>query len=98
MSAKRDCKIEVFKIPCRSPDLNPLDYSIWAEVNKRMREQERNWKSKTETRDQYMARLKKTAQDLEQELVNDAVGNLVVCCVRLYQAQGGYFLEGGSSG
>ena len=98
MSAKCACNIDVFEIPCRSPDLNPLDYSIWAEVNKRMREQERNWKSKRETRDQYVARLKKTAQDLEHEFVNDAIGNLVVRCERLYQAQGGYFLEGGSSG
>ena len=95
---KRACNIEVFNIPCRSPDLNPLDYSIWAEVNKRMREQERNWTSKKETRDQYVARLKKTAQDLDQEFVNDAIGNLVVRCERLYQAQGGYFLEGGPSG
>ena len=98
MSAKRDCKIDVFKIPCRSPDLNPLDYSIWAEVNKRMREQERNWTSKKETRDQYVARLKKTAQDLDHDFVNNSIGNLVVRCERLYQAQGGYFLEGGSSG
>ena len=98
MSAKRDCKIDVFKIPCRSPDLNPLDYSIWAEVNKRMREQERNWTSKKETRDQYVARLKKTAQDLEQVLVNDSIGDLVVRCERHAQARGGYVLEGGPSG
>ena len=98
ISATRACKIDVFKIPCRSPDLNPLDYSIWAEVNKRMRDQERNWTSKQEARDQYVARLKKTAQDLDQAFVNDAIGNLVVRCERLYQAQGGYFLEGGSSG
>ena len=63
-----------------------------------MREQERNWASKKDTRDQYVARLKKTAQDLEQEFVNDTIGNLVVRCERLFQAQGGYFLEGGSSG
>ena len=45
-AATRACKIGVFGIPCRSPDLNPLDYSIWAEVNKRMRQQEANWKNK----------------------------------------------------
>ena len=98
VAAKRASKIDVFEIPCRSPDLNPLDYSIWAEVNKRMREQERNWKKKKETRDQYVARLKTTAQGLDRAFVDDAIGNLAVRCERLYKAQGGYFLEGGSSG
>ena len=67
-------------------------------MNKRMREQERNWKSKKETRDQYVARLKKTVQDLEQVLVNDSIGDLVVRCERHAQARGGYVLEGGPSG
>ena len=97
VAAKRAGKIGVFEIPCRSPDLNPLDYSIWAEVNRQMREQERNWKKKQETRKQYVARLQRTAQALDPAYVNDVVGNLAVRCERLYQAQGGYFLEGGSS-
>ena len=82
----------------RSPDLNPLDYSIWAEVNKKMREQELTWKTKKESRDQYVARLKSTAQRLDRAFVNDAIGNLTVRCERLHQAKGGYFLEGGSPG
>ena len=61
-----------------------------------MREQELNWKSKKETREQYVARLKATAQGLDRAFVNDAIGNLAVRCERLYQAKGGYFLEGGS--
>ena len=98
VAAKRDRNIDVFEIPCRSPDLNPLDYSIWAEVNKRMRAQERTWKTKTETRDEYVARLKRTAKGLERTFVDDVIGNLAVRCERLYQAKGGFFLEGGSSG
>ena len=98
MASKRASKIDVFEIPCRSPALNPVDYSIWAEVNKRMREQERTWTKKKETRDQYVARLKTTAKGLERDFVDDAIGNLEVRCERLYQAKGGYFLEGGSSG
>ena len=62
-----------------------------------MRVQELNWKSKKETRDQYVARLKATAQGFDPAFVNDAIGNLAVRCERLYQAKGGYFLEGGSS-
>ena len=97
VEAKRASKIHVFEIPCRSPDLNPLDYSIWAEVNKRMRAQERNWKNKKESRTQYVARLQRTAEGLDRAFVDDVIGNLAVRCERLYQAGGGYFLEGGSS-
>ena len=98
VAAKRASKIDVFEMPCRSPDLNPLDYSIWSELNKRMRAQERTWKTKKESRDQYVARLKRTAEGLDRAFVDDAIGNLAVRSERLYQAKGGYFLEGGSSG
>ena len=36
---------KVLKIPKRSPDLNVMDYFIWAEIQKRMRAQERMMKS-----------------------------------------------------
>ena len=95
-TAKRDSNIQVFEIPCRSPDLNPLDFAIWAEVNKRMRQQELTWKKKKETRNQYLARLRRTAQGLDRPFVDKAIGNMAVRCERLYRAKGGYFLEGGS--
>ena len=66
-AAKEASKIKVFEIPCRTQDLNPLDYSIWAEVNRRTRDQEQNWKNKKESREQYLARLKSTAQGLERD-------------------------------
>ena len=96
-AAKEASKIKVFEIPCRSPDLNPLDYAIWAEVNKRMRDQEQNWKNKKESREQYLARLKSTAQGLERDYVDGVIGNMAARCERLYRAKGGFFLEGGSS-
>lgn len=38
------CRLgKVFKIPKRSPDLNVMDYAIWAEVEKRLRKQEHAW-------------------------------------------------------
>ena len=97
LAAKRASKTDACEIPCRSPDLNPLDYSIWAEVNRKMREQEANWRSKKESHEQYVARLQRTAQGLDRAYVSDAIGNLAVRCERLYQAKGAYFLEGGSS-
>ena len=67
-----------------------------AEVNKRMRRQEVHWKNKQERRDEYLARLKKTAQGLQRAFVDRVIGNMAVRCERLYQARGGYFLEGGA--
>ena len=86
MAAKRACNIDVFEIPCRSPDLNPLDYAIWAEVSKRMRRQEVNWQNKQERRDEYLARLKKTAQGLQRAFVDRVIGNMAVRCERLFGA------------
>lgn len=42
-AAKRACKLSLFQIPKRSPDLNVLDYAVWSEVEKRLRAQERRW-------------------------------------------------------
>ena len=60
--AKDDIGIAPLSLPPRSPDLNPLDYCVWAEINRRMRKQESSWSaSKTESRAQYVCRLRRTA-------------------------------------
>ena len=35
--AKKKCKLNVFQIPKHSPDFNVMDYSLWAELERRMR-------------------------------------------------------------
>ena len=40
------CFVKVFTIPKRSPDLNVMDYAIWAEVEKMLRKQDRIWNKK----------------------------------------------------
>ena len=79
--------------PKRSPDLNPLDYRIWHEVNRRMRETEKKWTKKTETREQYLARLRKTAKAIPAAFVNSAVGDLARRCKLVIKAKGGHFEE-----
>ena len=32
-------------MPKRSPELNVMDYAVWADVNRRMRKQEKKWKA-----------------------------------------------------
>ena len=40
-AAKEEVCIITNDLPKRSPDLNVLDYCLWAEINKRMRAQEK---------------------------------------------------------
>ena len=93
--AKAAAKIRPFDIPKRSPQLNMCDYALWTEVNVRMREEEQGWpRSKTETRDQYLARLRRTALGLPKKFIQESLQNMKTRCERLWKAEGGNFEEG----
>jgi len=96
IQAKIDSGIQVFAIPKRSPDLNVCDYALWKQVVRQMRAQEAKWsKSKRETREEYLGRLRRTALSLPRHFVMDAVGDMKRRCQRLFAAKGGLFEEGG---
>ena len=83
-------------IPKRSPDLNVLDYAVWSNINKRMRQQEAKWPAtKRETRREYLDRLKKTAVNTSKPFLLKAVGDMKKRCGLLLKAKGGLFEEGG---
>lgn len=94
--AKAASAIEIFSIPKRSPQLNVCDYALWAEINKRMRRQERRWPAgKRETRSVYLTRLRRTALRLPKRFIDKSIGNMRVRCRRLLAARGRHFEEGG---
>ncbi len=94
--AKAAAGIQELSLPKRSPDLNPLDFSLWAQVNKLMRQQEQSWpKSKRETRAAYAARLRSTAMNLPKEYITKIIGAIAGRCQQLHDAKGNYFAEGG---
>ena len=96
VAAKAASKIHVFNIPKRSPDLNVMDYSIWAEVERKLREQERKMPpSKRETRQEFERRLDRTAANLPKEFIDKAIGDMRRRCELLSKAKGGLFEEGG---
>ena len=83
-------------IPKRSPDLNVLDYTIWNEVEKRMRAQERKLPaSKTETGAQFEARLDRTAHSLLKDFIDRSIMSLKERAKRLRDAKGGVFEDSG---
>ncbi len=89
-------KVNIFvdSLPKRSPDLNVLDYTLWSEIIRRMRAQERSFrKSKKETKEEFKKRLRKTAMGLPASLVNAAVGSMTRRCRTIAHVSGELFTE-----
>ena len=81
-------------VPKRSPDLNVLDYRIWANINQRMRNAERSWShSHRESRAEYKGRLMRTALATPRAFIRNAVQDMVRRCELLVEAKGWYFQE-----
>ena len=98
LEAKAAHGIQTLDLPRRSPDLNPLDFAFWADLNRRMRAAERTWPvSRRETRAQYVERLRRTAMSTPPEFLARITGALTKRCVKLAAAKGGHFPEGGST-
>ena len=86
--------IQIMTMPKRSPDLNVLDYRIWAEINRRMRKTERGWpKSRKESRVEFKARLRRTAFSLPRSFIKAAMQDMVRRCKLLVEEKGWYFKE-----
>lgn len=96
-AAKRAAAITTLSIPKRSPDLNPMDYSVWSEINRRLRKQEKKFPgNKRESRAEYLSRLRRTARNLPSSFIKKAVGDMSRRCQLLLAAKGRYFQEGRS--
>lgn len=96
LQAKRESKLEVLHIPKRSPDLNVMDFAVWSEIERRMRQQEKKWPaSKRETREAFELRLNRTAKNLPEAFINKSISDLKRRSERLFEAKGGLFEEGG---
>ena len=90
VAAKVDAKIDPFKIPKHSPQLNLCDYFLWAMVNKGMRAKEREWpEDYREDRAAYLRRLTRTAKRIPTDMIEDAMGSMKKRCMRLVDAEGG---------
>ena len=96
MNAKKEAIIFAIDFPPHSPDLNPLGYAVRSRVNQLMREQEKAFpKSKPESRDQFLARLRRTAMSLPSDCIDRALAHQKKRCAACVKAKGGHFPEGG---
>ena len=94
MRAKARVGIVTDDLPRRSPDLNVLDYFLWALINKKMRAQEAAFPAKyIETEDQFKPRLRKTALSMPAPVVKKCVGDMQRQCRLINRANGGLIKE-----
>ena len=74
----------------------PSDRHLWAEVNHKMRRMESKLpNNKRETRQAYLARLRRTACSLSTDYVSSIVGDLAGRVQQVIPSQGSFFPEGG---
>ena len=94
LAAKAANNIDTLDLPPRSPDLNPLDFSIWHEINVRMRAQEKSFDaSKKETVEEYLKRLRRTALAVPASVVSRAVGDMKRRVAEMKKQRGGLLNE-----
>ncbi|CAK0851927.1 unnamed protein product, partial [Prorocentrum cordatum] len=86
VDCKRGLKITPIKFPKYSPDLNPLDYFLWAEVNRRMAEQSA---PANESQSAYKARLRRVAMGIPKSVIRAAVAKMKTKAAEVVVAEGG---------
>ena len=73
IAAKAELKITSLQFPRYSPDLNPMDYFLWQEIEARM---SKNVPKKLESMDVFKARLKRTALSIPMTIIKKGVANM----------------------
>ena len=71
IAAKASEKIQPWKLPPRSPEWMPLDYSLWKEIENRMLADDSV--TGTESREEWLARLRRTAMGLPRDYVKSVL-------------------------
>lgn len=84
MRGKAASKVKTIDQPAYSPDLNPLDFSLWAAVHKKTLDA----RPKAETKHSYKARLRKVALQMPRPFVRKAVQNIKKRAQQIFDAEG----------
>lgn len=85
--AKRQQKIISWKLPPRTPQLMPLDFSLWSEIERRVLEKKVKGKESVKS---YKARVKKVALSLPKSLVRSCLASMRQRVKNIIEAGGGY--------
>ena len=86
-TAKVELGIVPIEFPAYSPDLNPLDFSLWSEVEARMAKGDLRLK---ETSAQYMGRLRRTALAIPEAVIRRMLADMKPRAESIYANDGGH--------
>ena len=84
--AKKELGYRVVSLPRYSPDLNPLDFFLWNNIEQRM---EASAPKGKESMDQFKKRLRKTAMSTSKRLLGKAVASIKKRAKAIHAAGGG---------
>ena len=73
LAAKAECGVVTINLPRYSPDLNPLDYFLWEEVEQRMA---RNAPKGPETVVSFKRRLRRTALAIPEAVIRKGIADM----------------------
>jgi hypothetical protein len=79
--------IQPIQFPTYSPDINPCDYALWDEVQRRM---DGPKAPKNETADAFKCRLRRTALSIPENVVRKMLSGMVPRMEAVYQNDGGH--------
>ena len=86
--AKQELGFKVLSLPRYSPDLNPLDFFLWDDIEQRM--QNSAPKNRKETVEEFKMRLRKTAMGTSQKLLGKAIASIKDRVSAIFEAHGGH--------
>ena len=88
---KRRLGIHPVCIPPRSPSLNPLDFCVWADMNKRITNSNRRFLS--ESRKNYLDRLRQSINSTSPDLIRKAIDSMNNRVMTMYENRGEVFRD-----
>ena len=87
IEAKRVIRIHPIEFPTYSPDLNPCDYALWVEVERRMAAQK---VPRGEDVHGYKARLRRTAIGIPASVIRKMLADMKPRACEIYERKGGH--------
>ena len=77
LKAESSAGFTVIRLPVYRPDLNPLDFYAWHEIEKKMKAEELQWvKGRKDSPAQFNARVRATAESLPAAELRKALGSM----------------------
>ena len=91
--AKKQLGMQPIGLPKRPPDLSPMDYAIWSQVESQMRSHEKRLGNRKEGKAQYIGRLKRTIKNLDKKFLANTQGSMRRRLRQVYARKGNLIEE-----